>query len=157
MPLTRANVWRLALARLDEPYGWGGYEGGRDCSRLLLDLFSVFGLRLGRHSRAQAHAGSVVHDLTPLAEADKAAALRKAATEGLVLVYMPGHIMLHLGALDGSPYALSAISEYVRPCASGEQVVRLDRATISDYELGRGTKRTAFIQRLTTLAVFGGP
>ena len=33
LPLTRRNVFTLALAMQDSPYGWGGRKGGRDCSR----------------------------------------------------------------------------------------------------------------------------
>jgi hypothetical protein len=157
VPLTRANLWRLAMARLNDPYGWGGYRGGRDCSRLLMDLFSVFGLRVGRHSLVQAHAGNTTVDLKSMTPSQKRAALSQAAAAGVALVYMPGHIMLHLGEVDGRPYALSSISEFVVPCAEGDQVIRLDRVTVSDYELGRHTERTAFIERITTLAIFGGP
>ncbi|MGB0589246.1 MAG: SH3 domain-containing protein [Myxococcota bacterium] len=157
MPLTRATLWRLAMARLGEPYGWGGYQGGRDCSRLLMDLFSVFGVRVGRHSLVQAHAGSVIVDMKTMTSPQKLKALREAATSGVALVYMPGHVMLHLGEVDGRPYALSSISEFVTPCAEGDQVMRLDQVTVSDYELGRDTKRTAFIERITTLSIFGGP
>jgi hypothetical protein len=157
VPMTRSNLWRLAMARLDEPYGWGGYLGGRDCSRLLMDLFSVFGLRFGRHSSVQAHAGTATIDLKPMSPLEKREALRAAAAEGVALVYMPGHIMLHLGEVDGRPYALSSISEFVSPCAEGDQVLRIDRVTVSDYELGRDTKRTSFLERISTLAVFGGP
>ena len=79
VPMTRANLWRLAMARLDEPYGWGGYQGGRDCSRLLMDLFSVFGLRFGRHSLVQAHAGSSRVELSSMTTAQKRIALGEAA------------------------------------------------------------------------------
>ena len=157
MPLTRANVWRLAMARLGDPYGWGGFEGGRDCSRLLLDLFSVFGIHLGRHSLVQANSGSQIIELTSMSESAKLEALRAAATRGIVLVYMPGHIMLHLGEVDGRPYALSSLAQYFRPCAASDQTVRIDQVAVSDYELGRGSKRTAFVERLTKLSILGGP
>jgi len=69
---------------------------------------------------------------------------------------MPGHIMLYLGQRDGRDYALSAISEYLLPCPDGGyRTVRLDRVAVTDLERGRGTERTAFLQRLATLAIFG--
>ena len=157
MPFTRANLLSLAFARLDEPYGWGGYRGGRDCSRLLLDLFSVFGLRLGRHSLVQADAGTTSVDISGLTPPEKRAALKRGADRGIVLVFMPGHIMLHLGEVDGQPFALSSISEFVTPCSGGDQIVRLDRVAVSDYLLGQGTERRSFIERITKLTIFGGP
>ena len=102
------------------------------------------------------HAGNAVVDLKGEAEPEKRKRLRTASAEGLVLTYMPGHIMLHLGEVDGQMYALSAVSEYVRPCGEAEQTVRLDRVVVTNYDVGRHTARRAFLERLTTLGRFGG-
>jgi hypothetical protein len=155
LPFTRRNVLALAFARLGDPYGWGGLGGFRDCSSLLLDLAATFDLRLGRNSSVQAQAGVGLVDLSGLGEDDKIAAMRAADARGVVFVYMPGHIMLYLGELDGRPYALSAISEYLLPCPEGgHRTVRIDRVDVTDLERGRGTERTSFLERITTLAVF---
>jgi hypothetical protein len=97
-----------------------------------------------------------VIDVATLDEAAKLDAIRAAAARGIVFLYMPGHIMLHLGELGTKPYALSAISEYLLPCPDGgHRTVRIDRVDVTDLERGRGTERTAFLQRITTLAIFG--
>ena len=156
LALTRRHALALAFARLGDPYGWGGLGGYRDCSSLLLDVAATFDLRLGRNSSVQAQAGSTVVDVTGKSDADKLAAVRAADQRGLVLLYMPGHIMLYLGELDGKAYALSAISEYLLPCPEGgHRTVRIDRVDVTDLERGRGTSRTSFVERITTLAVFG--
>lgn len=161
LPLTRANVWRLALSQLGHPYGWGGLRGERDCSRLMMDVMAAFGVRLSRHSGFQAKSGETVVDVSKLDEAGKLAAIRRAASRGIVLIYMKGHIMLLLGVEGNRPYAISSLSEYLKPCDSDDandrqhQVVRVDRVAVSDLELGRGTERTAFLERMSRLAVFG--
>lgn len=155
MPFTRRHVFQLAFERLGDPYGWGGYRGGRDCSRFLLDLFAVFGVKLGRHSKVQGHSGwqtASVDNWTPIR---KGREMSRWLEHGIVLAYMPGHIMLYLGERQGRPYALSAISEYLRPCADGHDVVRLDRVVVTDFKLGSGTERTDYLTRLTALTVFG--
>ena len=155
LPLTRDNVLRLAFARLGDAYGWGGLGGFRDCSGLLLDVAATFDLRLGRNSSVQALAGAQTIDVSALSEADKVLAIRAAGERGVVFLYMPGHLMLYLGALDGRDYALSAISEYLLPCPEGgHRTVRIDRVDVTDLERGRGTERTAFLQRIQTLALF---
>ena len=156
-PLTRRGVFTVALAQLGRPYGWGGRRGGRDCSRLLLDLFATFGVRLGRHSGAQARSGSVTLELADLSERGKRDALRAAAARGLVLLYMPGHIMLYLGSVGDRDFALSSVAELRRPCGppGGFERLLLDRVVVTDLEPGRGTPRRAFIERLTRAAVFG--
>lgn len=158
LPLTRRNVLALVAARMGDPYGWGGVGGGRDCSRLLLDVMATFGVRLGRHSSVQAGSGALTVDVAGLSEEAKLAAVREAGQRGVVFLYMRGHIMLYLGELDGRPWAASSISEYLVPCAGGgHQTVRLDKVEVTTLELGRGTERTAFIERIATLAVFGPP
>jgi hypothetical protein len=156
LPLTRRNVFTLAMAMQDAPYGWGGRQGGRDCSRFLLDLFGAFGLQFGRHSAAQSTAGHYTVELTGLTPAEKQLAIRKATERGLVLLYMPGHIMLYVGETDDDVFAISSLSEYLVPCkAHGHDIVRVDRVAVTTLELGYGTERTAFIERLHRLAVFG--
>jgi hypothetical protein len=156
LPLTRRNVWRLALSTLGAPYGWGGRGGARDCSRLLLDLFRVFGIELGRHSLAQARGGAKTVELAGLEVEAKRSAIREAGRDNIVLLFMSGHIMLYLGERGGSQYAVSAISEFLSPCdGEGDQLSRIDRTVVSDLEVGRSTERTSFIERMKRLAVFG--
>src|SRR5690606_38975597 len=57
-PLTRRAVLEEAFARIGRPYGWGGHEGGLDCSRFVMDVLASFGLELPRHSGRQAASGT---------------------------------------------------------------------------------------------------
>jgi hypothetical protein len=156
LPLTRRTVLSLAFARLGDPYGWGGTLGFRDCSGLLQDVMATFDYWLGRHSSVQAESGAVVLDVTGRGDDDKRQTIAAAARRGIVFLYMPGHIMLYLGEDGGRPYALSAISEYVVPCPDGgKKTIRLDRIEVTDLERGRGTERTAFIERIAKVAIFG--
>lgn len=153
---TRRAALTLLFGRLMDPYGWGGLHGFRDCSALLLDTLAVFGVKLGRHSSIQAQAGERVIDTEALSDTDKLAAIRAAHREGLVFLYMPGHIMVYLGELDGRPYAISAISEYLLPCPEGgHQTVRIDRVDVTDLARGEHTERTSFLRRISRVSVFG--
>ena len=164
--LTRREVFARAFAMLDSPYGWGGQEGGRDCSRFLLDIFSTFDLPLPRHSARQAMAGTFqvpVEDVTSIAE--KQHIIDAAASKGVVFLHFPGHIMLYLGKTEeGTPMAIHAFSEYITPCPEVEQdeesptetINRVDRVTVSDLSLGEGSSRRSFIERVTKVVVLGG-
>ncbi|MCA9691290.1 MAG: NlpC/P60 family protein [Nannocystaceae bacterium] len=165
-PLTRRALLREAFAYLDDPYGWGGHEGGRDCSRFLLDVFASFGVQLPRNSAEQAVAGSTVIELpADASEGQRLHMLDEANRRGVVLAHFPGHIMLYLGRDDrGRPMALHSFAEYIRPCPGRqpdapegelETLVTVGKVTVSDLELGRGSSRTAFIERIDRLAVFG--
>jgi hypothetical protein len=156
LPFSRRNLWRLALAEQDTPYGWGDTGGHRDCSRLVRDTMASFGWQLGRHSAVQAELGTQRVDVAGLSDAGKLAALRQWAERGLVLLYMPGHIMIYLGEDGGQHYAVSAISEYLEPCPGGpDTVARIARVAVTTLELGRGSERTAYVERLSKLVVFG--
>jgi len=156
LPFTRRHLLTRAMALLGDEYGWGGLGGGRDCSRYVLDLMALFGIHLGRNSATQSLSGTTTRELDGLSELDKLVALRQAGASGVVLLYMPGHIMLYLGERHGVPHAISAISEYLVPCpGGGHRVHRLDKVEVTTLELGRGTERTSFLERITRLAVFG--
>src|SRR5690606_27447681 len=143
-----------AFSYLGEPYGWGGKGGGRDCSRFLLDTFSAFGVQIPRNSAMQARAGTFSVDVSEVkSERDKLALIDAAASRGIALLHFPGHIMLYLGrSHEDTPMVLHSFAEYVEPCAekgssaSGETLRTVNRVTVSDLTLGRGTSRTAFIE-----------
>ena len=162
-PLTRRAVLEAAFALEGEPYGWGGREGQRDCSRFVIDVLGGFGLELPRHSARQALAGTFRVDVEELGRREKALLLESANQQGIVLVHFPGHIALYLGEdAEGRPMAIHAFSEYLTRCdASGpggeplETANRVDRITVSDLSLGEGSSRTDFLSRITQVTVLG--
>ena len=165
-PLTRRAVLTAAFAYLGEPYGWGDRDGGRDCSRYLMDLFAGLGVLLPRHTSDQAIAGSYVVEVAPVtSEPDRLRMLDEHHRRGVLLLHFPGHIMLYLGRdTAGAPMAIHSFAEYLVPCAGRtadaavgerETLLKVNGVHVSDLELGRGTSRTAFLQRITKITVLG--
>ncbi len=156
--LTRRAVFEAAFAELGDPYGWGGRAGERDCSRFLRDLMATFGLQLARHSGVQAELGVRNVEVSEMEPRAKRAAIRRAGEQGVVLLYMRGHIMLYLGSDGERDYAISSISEYLEPCEGGEPTTRrIDRIAVSTLALGEGTPRTSFLERIARLVIFEPP
>ena len=154
---TRQAIFSRALSLLGTPYGWGGMGGTRDCSRLMMDLFGGFGLFLPRNSWMQSRAGVRQQDVSTLDDQAKARAIEDAARGAVVLLYMKGHIMLYVGRDGDHLYAMHLFSGYLRPCpGGGETMMRANRALVSSLELGRGSSRKAFIERISTLVLLGG-
>jgi len=166
-PLSRRAFLEEAFYRLGRSYGWGGQGGGLDCSRLVMDIFSSFGLHLPRFSGNQARAGSFSIDLKEIkSEKERLLLIDAAAERGIVLLQFPGHIMIYLGhAQDGRPMALHSFAEYLAPCPEGvktqnkahETLFKVGSVSLSDLELGRGSSRSAFIERVERVVVFGHP
>ena len=164
-PLTRRAFLTKAFELLDTPYGWGGQDEGRDCSRFLMDVLDQFGIGMPRHSGRQAMAGTFSIPVGEVEnEREKLLLIDAAAKKGIVLLSFPGHIMLYLGRTeDGTPMALHSFAEYLEPCEgvtlpegqAPETLRTVDRVTVSDLSLGRGTSRTAFIERIDRITVLG--
>ena len=100
VPLTPANVAAVGNEMMGEPYGWGGLDYLRDCSAMIRDLFTPFGLWFPRNSSSQIQIGQV-RDLSFLRPADKEGMLRDFGEPFVTLVGLPGHIMLYVGQYEG--------------------------------------------------------
>ena len=156
---TRRALLDEAFSMLGEPYGWGGKDGGYDCSRFLLELFAKFGIDLPRHSARQAMAGTFAVDVSTVEDLnEKRLLLEAAARRGVVLLHFPGHIMLYLGTTEqGVPMAIHAFSEFLTACEGVEleTINRVDRIAVSDLSLGAATSRGDFLSRITRMTVLG--
>jgi len=98
LPLTPANLARMANELINEPYGWGGLYRNRDCSAMLKDLFAPFGIWLPRHSSHQALKGGDFIDLSSLTADAKERMILERGIPFLTLIWVKGHIMLYIGS-----------------------------------------------------------
>lgn len=106
LPLTQANILRQAFKFLGERYGWGHSYDARDCSGFVSDVYSSMGVEMPRNTRDQSVSPGFDHRL--FGDADDRAA-RTAAVRALQpgdLVYIPGHVMMAIGSIDGEPYVI---------------------------------------------------
>ena len=106
LPLTRANIIRQAFKFLGERYGWGHAYDGRDCSGFVSEVYRSMGVQLPRNTSDQAV--SPVFVRRAFGEGDSREA-RLAAAHALDvgdLVYIPGHVMMVIGHVDGQPYVI---------------------------------------------------
>ena len=106
LPLTRANLIRQSFKFLGERYGWGHSYDARDCSGFVSEVYRSMGVQVPRNTRDQAV--SPVLDKRRFDERDDHAA-RLAATRALEvgdLVFIPGHVMMVIGQLDGEPWVI---------------------------------------------------
>lgn len=110
LPLTPANLIRQGFKFLGERYGWGDAYNGRDCSSFVSDVYRSMGVRLPRNSGDQA-ASPALNRLR--FDQTTSGAARQAAVNGLQvgdLVYVPGHVMMVIGRIDGQPYVIHDIN-----------------------------------------------
>ena len=154
LPYTARNLYRQLFKLEGHPYGWGDLFDGRDCSRLVMDVFSTFGFTMPRNSRRQAAFNPAGRkDTAALSEADKIKTLKDLGNRP-ALLYMPGHIMIHLGIVDGKPYAIHSAWGLRESRLLGEKTVMAGRVVVSDITRGGGG-RGSLLKRVTAVTPLG--
>ena len=132
LPLTRANVLRQAFKFLGERYGWGHSYDARDCSGFVSDVYASMGVLMPRNTRDQSVSPGLAHRTFGAAD-DRAA--RLTALRGLEvgdLVYIPGHVMMAIGAIDGEPYVIHDTTGLSYRDAGGKRIhVDLNEVSVS--------------------------
>jgi cell wall-associated NlpC family hydrolase len=106
LPLTPANLVRQGFKFLGERYGWGHSYDARDCSGFVSEVYRSMGVQLPRNTSDQ---GTTDAFSRTAFDADSTVEARMAAVEALEvgdLVYIPGHVMMVIGRVDGHPYVI---------------------------------------------------
>lgn len=101
LPLTYSNAVTIANELIDEPYGWGGLYGNRDCSAMTRDFFAPFGIWLPRHSEDQVKKAGTFFDLQNLEPEQKEKFILEKGVPYLSLLWRKGHVMLYIGEQNG--------------------------------------------------------
>lgn len=155
LALTPRNVASVGNVMMNQPYGWGGMLGNRDCSAMIRDLFAPFGIWLPRNSAAQARRGRVVR-LDGMTAAQKAETILKEGKPFLSLVGMRGHITLYVGAWKNKPAIFHNVWG-VRVIRNGDDNERhvIGRAVVTSImpgmELENLYRPKTFVDRLNSL------
>jgi hypothetical protein len=106
LPLTRANILRQAFKFLGERYGWGHGYDARDCSGFVSDVYRSMGVQMPRNTRDQSVSPGLAHRVFGAGEGRSARLAAVRALDVGDLVYIPGHVMMAIGAVDGEPYVI---------------------------------------------------
>ncbi|WP_226667696.1 NlpC/P60 family protein [Microbulbifer aggregans] len=109
LPYKPSLVLQQAFKFLGERYGWGHDYNGRDCTGFVGEVYKTFGIVMPRNSGQQGNS-----DFAPTKrfEPDDHAAREKALTELAVgdLIYIPGHVMMYIGEVNGEPYVIHDVT-----------------------------------------------
>ncbi|MEA3588459.1 SH3 domain-containing protein [Pseudidiomarina sp. 1APP75-27a] len=106
LPYTEANVIRQAFKFLGERYGWGHDYNARDCTGFVLEVYRSMGIDMPRNSSQQGYGeygDTVVYDENS-SNAEKLARLANAKVGDLI--YLPGHVVMYIGDIEGQPYVI---------------------------------------------------
>ncbi len=152
LPYTARNIIQQAFELLNEPYGWGDIRGEQDCSRFIQQIFATTGIELPRNSAFQGKTGILIAEFDKtVSDNEKIEILKTKASGGLTLLYLSGHIMIYLGTVGDMPYAIHATSAYRENIAGRDRTRLINRVTVSDLSLGKGSSKGSLLERLIAI------
>lgn len=105
---TMENYYNQAFEYLGTDYGWGGADGGVDCSGFVVSVFRTFGFDLPRNTGELRKFFGKSVSFASLSSADISRAFDE--TTAPSAVHSSSHIMLYLGNKDGIHYVIHAPS-----------------------------------------------
>jgi hypothetical protein len=152
LPLTRANIIRQGFKFLGERYGWGHSYNGRDCSGFVSEVYRSMGARMPRNTSAQGVSPAFQKrqfgpDDGPEARME---ALRSLNTGDLV--YIPGHVMMVIGAIDGEPWVIHDTTGTSYRSEEGEMVrVQLNAVSVTPLIPLQVNETERYVDRMTSI------
>ena len=135
LPFSENNLIRQAFRFYMDLYGWGGLEGGVDCSLLTADVYRSLGLDIPGDANRQ-------RDFVPARVSFAEGMSRKERLQAVGqlrpgdMLFSPGHAMMYLGTDDrGEPYIIQAGSSRYFPGEGDEGALKYytRRVTVDDF------------------------
>ena len=152
LPLTAANIIRQAFKLLGERYGWGGAYDGRDCSSFVADVYASMGVAMprntGRQASSPAFAGTRFSAASTPAERLRAVRALQVGD----LVYIPGHVLLVLGQIDGQPYVIHDVARMRYRQADGSIAdIKLNAVSVTPLLPLLFDDQHTYVERMTSI------
>jgi cell wall-associated NlpC family hydrolase len=152
LPLTRANLIRQAFKFLGERYGWGHSYNGRDCSGFVSEVYRSMGVQLPRNTSDQSISPALHR--TAFGK-DDGPGPRRAAVDQLQvgdLIYIPGHVMMMIGRIDGAPYVIHDTNGGSFLDAEGKmRSMHLNAVSVTPLLPLRFNEKATYVDRITSI------
>jgi cell wall-associated NlpC family hydrolase len=152
LPLTRANLIRQSFKFLGERYGWGHAYNGRDCSGFVSEVYASMGVLLPRNTSAQAKSPVFARTRFEPGDTRQARLAAVAALDVGDLIFIPGHVMMYIGQLDGQPYVIHDTNAGSVLDANGElHSMHLNGVSVTPLLPLRFGKEHDYVDRITNI------
>ncbi len=161
MPITAMNVAGVGNVMMGQTYGWGGAYENRDCSSMLRDMFTPFGISMPRNSRGQYRSGYEM-SVAGLDDASKLQTIVAQSKPFKTMIWMPGHIGLYLGTVNGQPVMFHNVwGVRVNEGPGHDDRHIIGRAVVTTLEPGKELPNLyndqTLIRRIGGISVLPGP
>jgi SH3 domain (SH3b1 type)/NLPC_P60 stabilising domain, N term/NlpC/P60 family len=156
--INKNDLITLGNEMLRNTYGWGGMLGERDCSSMIRDMVTPFGIWLPRNSASQARKGEVI-TLNALSDNEKLALIKEKGVPFETILYLKGHVVLYVGTYEDTVMIMHniwGIRTIDEDGKAGRRIV--GKAVISTLELGAEIKnydvKNKLLTRLQSINIF---
>ncbi|WP_114238974.1 SH3 domain-containing protein [Dyella sp. C9] len=151
LPLTEANILRQAFKFLGERYGWGHAYDGRDCSGFVSDVYRSMGVQMPRDTSRQEGSPVLVHQSFSASDGHDVRMQAVAALKVGDLVYIPGHVMMVIGQLDGQPYVIHDTTGISYRDGRGLRKVKLNAVSVTPLLPLMFDEKHSYVDRMTAI------
>lgn len=131
LEFTEDNIANLLMKHIGNIYGWAGDNNAVDCSGLVHEVYSCFGINLPRGAAVQSEAKELASWKVSNSGVSKKLSILRDAPIG-TLLYFPGHIMMYLGMVDDIPYCISAVGSVGLQGEAGLEISQVNTVVITD-------------------------
>lgn len=152
LALTPRHIIEQGFRFLGERYGWGHSYNARDCSGFVSEVYRSMGVQLPRNTSDQAISPAL--NRIALSEKDgrdnRMAVVRELQVGDLV--YIPGHVMMVIGQIDGEPYVIHDTTGLSFAGADGKTVrAKTNGVTVSPLTPLLFNGKQTFVDRITNI------
>lgn len=106
--LNKEDLIKIGTQMLRNTYGWGGMFEERDCSSMIREMYTPFGIWLPRNSASQAKKGEVI-SFNGLNNSQKIDLIKEKGVPFQTILYKKGHVLLYIGTYEESVMAMHNI------------------------------------------------
>lgn len=135
--LNKEDILKIGTHLLRNTYGWGGMFEERDCSSMIRDMFTSFGIWLPRNSASQAKKGEII-SFSGLDNSQKLALIKEKGIPFETILYKKGHVLLYVGMYENNVMVMHNIWGIRTIDSAGKKGrVIVGKAVITTLQLGQ--------------------
>ncbi len=134
--INKKDLITIGNQLLKNTYGWGGMYGERDCSSMIRDMVTPFGIWLPRNSAAQSRKGEVI-SFEGMSNDEKVSMIKTKGVPFETIIYLKGHVLLYIGTYQDNVLVMHniwGIRTIDKEGNKGRHII--GKAVISTLELG---------------------
>lgn len=159
--INKNDLIKVGNQLLKNTYGWGEMLEERDCSSMIRDYMTPFGIWLPRNSAQQAKKGEIV-SFKDMNNSQKLTTIKEKGIPFETIVYKKGHVLLYIGTVDDNVLVMHNIWGIRTKDKTGiKGRVVVGRAVVSTLELGKEVENfdadSMLLSTITSMNIFTRP